>query len=170
MSEINRWVFTVCCGAMLCGVVSILTPGKGSERLMGMVLGLFMLCCFLLPAGINLELELSGPDLSAASSAMEAAAGELTRYFLSDTLRRAEGELRQRLEQELAAAGINEEEFQIYIEADDPAGENGPGLTAVVTLPPELWEREKELQGRLEEQLGVAVELRYRGDEDREGL
>lgn len=161
MSEITRWVFTVCCGAMLCGVVSILTPGKGSERLMGIVLGLFMLCCFLIPAGLDLDLGLSGSGLADASSAMEAAAGEITRYFLED----AQEELEERLEQELVEDGINEEDFQIYIEAEDPGEESGLELTAVVTLPAGLRDEKKELQGRLEQALGIAVEIRYREEE-----
>ena len=55
MDEVGRWVFTICCGAALCGVVSVLLPSKGMEKLMRMVLGLFMLCCFLLPAGLELD-------------------------------------------------------------------------------------------------------------------
>lgn len=168
MSEITRWVFTICCGAMLCGIASILSPGKSSERLMGMVLGLFMLCCFLLPAGLDLKLELTGQDLSDASSAMESAAGEITRYFLDDAARRAQEELRQRLEQELAGTGINEEDLQIYIEADDPGEDNGLAITATVILPARLRDR-LEVR-RLEEALGIAVELRYREEDDREGL
>lgn len=166
MSEITRWVFTVCCGAMLCGVVSILTPGKGSERLMGTVLGLFMLCCFLIPAGISLDLALDGPDLADASSAMGSAAEEMTRYFLEDT----QNELRRRLEQELAEAGINGEDFQIYIEAEAPGEERGLGLSATVTLPSGLRDRENELKERLEQALGVAVAIRCREEKNREGL
>lgn len=166
MSEITRWVFTVCCGAMLCGVVSILTPGKGSERLMGTVLGLFMLCCFLIPAGISLDLELDGPDLADASSAMESAAEEMTRYFLEDT----QEELRRRLKQELAEAGINEEDFQIYIEAEAPGEGNSLSLSATVILPSGLRDRENELKERLEEALGIAVAIRCREEENREGL
>ena len=52
MDLVDRWVFTICCGTLLCGVVSILAVGKGTQRLMQLVLGLFMLCCFLLPAGM----------------------------------------------------------------------------------------------------------------------
>lgn len=161
MPEITRWVFTVCCGAMLCGIVSILTPGKGSERLMGMVLGMFMLCCFLLPAGLKLELAAVIPELDDASSAMESAAEEITRYFLQDTADRAQEELRRSLEQELRGYGINEEDFSIYIEADDP-GEDGLGLTAEVTLPEALRERREELEEHLREKLGIAVRIRYR--------
>ena len=169
MSEITRWVFTICCGTMLCGIVSVLSPGKGSERLMGMVLGLFMLCCFLLPAGLELDLDQELSGLSEASSAMESAADEITQYFLRDTADRAREELERAAEQQLAEVGINEEDFQIYIEADDPEG-TGLGLTVVITLPMALQDREEELQGRLEEGLGIAVRLQYRGEDDREGL
>ena len=161
MPEVTRWVFTVCCGTVLCGILSVLSPGKGSERLMGMVLGLFMLCCFLLPAGMGLDLEPDRWGLEEAASAMESAAGEVERYFLRDTARRAREELERAAAQELAGTGINEEDFQIYIEADDPEGA-GLGLRAVVTLPPENEGREKELLGRLEEKLGIPVRLQYK--------
>lgn len=174
MSEITRWVFTICCGTMLCGIVSILSPGKGSERLMGMVLGLFMLCCFLLPAGLDLDLELSGIDLPAASSEMEAANREITQYFLQDTVRLAQEELRRAAEKELVEYGINEEDLKIYIEADDLGeGEGsgaGLGLRLVITLPSGIDGQPEELQRRLEEKLGIAVRIQYRSEDDREGL
>ena len=34
MDLVDRWVFTICCGTLLCGVVSILAVGKGTQRLM----------------------------------------------------------------------------------------------------------------------------------------
>lgn len=169
MPEVTRWVFTICCGTMICGVVSILTPEKGSQRLMGMVLGLFMLCCFLLPAGLGLELDPTGLALPEAASAMEDAHREITRYFMEDTARLARKELEEELEQELAADGINGEDFQIYIEADDPE-KAGPGLRVTVTLPPEHRDRREELQNRLEQKLGIGVTVRCRGEDDREGL
>lgn len=163
MAEVNRWVFTICCGTLLCGVVSILAPGKGMERLLGMVLGLFMLCCFLLPAGLDLELDL--PELTDASSAMESAAGEITDYFLQDTVRRSREELYQLAAKELLEYGINEKDIQIYIEADDPKEGGGLGLAAELVLPSRLRDRREELQTRLEQALGIAVRLTYRREE-----
>jgi len=160
MAEVNRWVFTICCGTLLCGVVSILVPGKGMERLMGLVLGLFMLCCFLLPAGLELDLDLA--ELPEASSAMESAAGEVTEYFLRDTADVSRERLRELAAKELLEYGINEKDIQIYIETDDPQQGGGLGLTAEVALPPRLQDRHEELQTRLEQALGIAVELTYR--------
>lgn len=160
MAEVNRWVFTICCGTLLCGVVSILVPSKGMERLMGMVLGLFMLCCFLLPAG--LELELPAPELPEASSAMESAAGEVTDYFLQDTAGRSQERLRELAAKELLEYGINEKDIQIYIETDDPKEGSGLGLAAELVLPPSLQDRQEELQTRLEQALGITVRLTYR--------
>ena len=86
MDEVGRWVFTICCGAALCGVVSVLLPSKGMEKLMRMVLGLFMLCCFLLPAGLELDLaELEPPE---AASAMEEAAPDELLGLLGDVLKK----------------------------------------------------------------------------------
>ena len=165
MDLVDRWVFTICCGTLLCGVVSILAVGKGTQRLMQLVLGLFMLCCFLLPAGMELELPELAP--SAPASAMEEAAGAVTGYFLRDTARRSEEELRRLAAKELREYGINEKDIQIYIEADEEEGAGGsgegasPGFTARVRLPKEMENRDGELRERLEKRLGIAVRLDY---------
>ena len=129
MDLVDRWVFTICCGTLLCGVVSILAVGKGTQRLMQLVLGLFMLCCFLLPAGMELELPELAP--SAPASAMEEAAGAVTGYFLRDTARRSEEELRRLAAKELREYGINEKDIQIYIEADGPREGSGLAFTEI---------------------------------------
>ncbi len=160
MDLVDRWVFTICCGTLLCGVVSILAVGKGTQRLMQLVLGLFMLCCFLLPAGMELDL----PDLapSAPASAMEEAAGAVTGYFLRDTARRSEEELRRLAAKELQEYGINEKDIQIYIEADGPREGSGLAFTVELVLPRQLQERQQQLLPRLEQALGIAVRLGYR--------
>ena len=160
MDLVDRWVFTICCGTLLCGVVSILAVGKGTQRLMQLVLGLFMLCCFLLPAGMELELPELAP--SAPASAMEEAAGAVTGYFLRDTARRSEEELRRLAAKELREYGINEKDIQIYIEADGPREGSGLAFTVELVLPRQLQERQQELLPRLEQALGITVRLGYR--------
>ena len=160
MDLVDRWVFTICCGTLLCGVVSILAVGKGTQRLMQLVLGLFMLCCFLLPAGMELELPELAP--SATASAMEEAAGAVTGYFLRDTARRSEEELRRLAAKELQEYGINEKDIQIYIEADGPREGSGLAFTVELVLPRQLQERQQQLLPRLEQALGIAVRLGYR--------
>ena len=157
MDLVDRWVFTICCGTLLCGVVSILAVGKGTQRLMQLVLGLFMLCCFLLPAGMELELPELAP--SAPASAMEEAAGAVTGYFLRDTARRSEEELRRLAAKELREYGINEKDIQIYIEADGPREGSGLAFTVELVLPRQLQERQQQLLPRLEQALGIAVRL-----------
>ncbi len=160
MDLVDRWVFTICCGTLLCGVVSILAVGKGTQRLMQLVLGLFMLCCFLLPAGMELELPELAP--SAPASAMEEAAGAVTGYFLRDTARRSEEELRRLAAKELQEYGINEKDIQIDIEADGPREGSGLAFTVELVLPRQLQERQQQLLPRLEQALGIAVRLGYR--------
>ena len=160
MDLVDRWVFTICCGTLLCGVVSILAVGKGTQRLMQLVLGLFMLCCFLLPAGMELELPELAP--SAPASAMEEAAGAVTGYFLRDTARRSEEELRRLAAKELREYGINEKDIQISIEADGPREGSGLAFTVELVLPRQLQERQQQLLPRLEQALGIAVRLGYR--------
>lgn len=164
MDEVSRWVFTICCGAALCGVVSVLLPGKGMERLMRMVLGLFLLCCILPP---GLEMDLSLPDPPEAAAGQQAAAEEVTGYFLQSAARQGEEELRRLAEKELREAGINGDDIQIYIEADTGSGlgdERPLELTVRLLLPPGLEGRADGLRERLEEELGVTVRLEYSGE------
>jgi len=168
MDEVDRWVFTICCGALLCGVVSVLLPSRGMEKPMRMVLGLFMLFCFLLPVGRRFDLP--SLELEEAQSAADRAAEEVTGYFLRDSAAKGEDALRKAAAKELREYGINEEDIQIYIEADEEdkaesLGDEGtPGLTARVRLPQGLRDRDGELRERLEEELGVGVRLEYDGE------
>lgn len=168
MDEVHRWVFTVCCGALLCGIVSVLLPNKGMEKLMRMVLGLFLLCCLLLPVGKPLpfpDLELEGAQAEA-----ERAAGEVAGFFLRDSVEKGEAALRQAAAKELREYGIKEEDIQIYIEADggEQAGslgkESPSEITARVRLPQRLRELEEEFRERLKDALGVDVQLEYNGE------
>ena len=137
-----------------------LMQSPDTQRLMQLVLGLFMLCCFLLPAGMELELPELAP--SAPASAMEEAAGAVTGYFLRDTARRSEEELRRLAAKELREYGINEKDIQIYIEADGPREGSGLAFTVELVLPRQLQERQQQLLPRLEQALGIAVRLGYR--------
>ena len=139
MTEVNRWVFTICCGAVLCGAVSVLLPSRGTERLM--------------------RLELPALDPPEAAASMEQAAGEVTEFFLQDTLERSREELRQRAVEELRESGINGQDIQIYIEAKEPKDDGRPELTAELILPRELAGRGEELRQLLEKELGIAVRL-----------
>ncbi|MCI8652565.1 MAG: hypothetical protein HFF11_02555 [Angelakisella sp.] len=165
MDEVHRWVFTICCGTLLCGVVSVLLPSRGMEKLMQMVLGLFMLCCILLPA--EQRLRLPPLELDEAGAAAERAAEEVTGYFLRSTVAKGEEALRKEAAKELGESGIKEGDIQIYIEADEEEGAGGsgegasPGFTARVRLPKEMENRDGELRERLEKRLGIAVRLDY---------
>jgi nucleotide-binding universal stress UspA family protein len=162
MDDVRQWVFTICSGTLLCGVVSVLLPGQNSQRLMSMVLGLFMLCCFLLPAGIDLELP--SPDLEGAEEARNQAADEMTDYFLQDTLRRSQEELTAAAAKELQEYGINEKDIQIYIETDESKDEGTPEVILNITLPEEAREKHDEIRRILEYELGAEVRLEYGGE------
>ena len=93
---------------------------------------------------------------------MEEAAGAVTGYFLRDTARRSEEELRRLAAKELREYGINEKDIQIYIEADGPREGSGLAFTVELVLPRQLQERQQQLLPRLEQALGIAVRLGYR--------
>ncbi len=64
MSEVSQWVFTICSGAFICGIVSILLPSSSCKNSIRLLLGVFMLTCFVMP--VTLGFDLPSIDVSQA--------------------------------------------------------------------------------------------------------
>lgn len=154
MQEVSNWVFTICAGALVCGIVSALIPGKSYEKAIQLLLGIFMLFCFLMP--VNANWRLPEVDISAAEQRRREVAGETEQQMD----RKLEEDIAERLyknaKQIIAELGINETAVDISILQYD----NGDPVVEV-TLPPLLREREQEIKHRMEDKLGVTVSLEW---------
>lgn len=158
MDSIRGWIYTVCTGAVICGIVSALLPSEKYRRVMGSVLGLFMLCCFLIPSGLSF----SGLaiDTDTAEWQRQQTANEISDYFFGRTAALSCEEIKDTVDGLLAGYGINSGDIEIYIDTDEES--DGREITVRVTLPQRVRDRHDELHKVLEYELGVPVQLEYR--------
>ena len=161
MSEASRWVLTICCALVICGVISALLPNDTTEKPMGLILGLFLLCCFLLPTGLSF----SGfrLDVQSPSSAMEEAQKETTDHFIQGALEDSRQSIEQEIYDYLDEYGIKQNECQIYIDTEE--GQSGElELIINIRLPERVREYHDVIHKALEYKLGTTVRLEYAGE------
>lgn len=161
MTEVTGWVFTICSGALICGVVSALIPGKNYEGAIQLLLGLFMLFCFLAP--ITMDWELPSVDLEAAEEKRMEAAGELEDKLSAQVERDSVQKLTETAARALEQYGIGEAEIEITLAADDQGK-----ACAVVSLPRHCMEQHRVLHRLLEYEFGIPVSIEYSGGDGSE--
>lgn len=152
MSEVQSWIFTICAGALICGIVAALTPSKAYEKAIQLLLGLFMLFCFLMPITANWEVPTV--DVAKAERQREEAFRD-TQSLAESTVQ--EGIIPKFTETAgtlLADYGIGDGEVTIAME-EEKAG----NPLAVVTLPGRLREHGGEITQRLTAGFGMPVSL-----------
>lgn len=154
MTEVTGWVFTICSGALICGVVSALIPGKNYEGSIQLLLGLFMLFCFLVP--VSMDWELPSVDLEKAEDKRIAAAGEVEDRLSSQVERDSVQRLTETATQALEQYGVRADEIEVSLAADEK-GETG----AVVSLPQCCEEQHTVLHRLLEYEFGISVSMQY---------
>ena len=166
MDEMKNWAFTICSGMLLCGAFSLLCPGKSFERIMRLILGLFLLLCFLTPV----HLDFSGLELEAseAEELMDRVASGTDGYFFRAALEKSREAIEQIVFDRMEEYGIKPEDIQIYIEAEEgsPDGE-GKNLIINIQLPESMRKNHELVYKALEYELGTEVRLEYR-EEDQE--
>ena len=85
---------TVCASALICSLFSSLVTNGGTKKTVGLVIGVFMVCCLIMPiktafAQIDIESEITGfseQDISTADEAYAKAVLSETRKSLEKTL------------------------------------------------------------------------------------
>ena len=162
MEEAARWVYAICVGAMICGIVSVLSPAKVLAGPLRMLLGLFLLLCFLLPASVSWEI----PDIQwqEAELQREQAAQRAGEPFRQRLEEEGERQLEEEIGQVIARMGAEEREYTVYLELEsDEAGE--PSLRVRLTLPQRLMQQHLEIQEQLEKQLDFPLVIQYKEEE-----
>ncbi|MEG1687635.1 MAG: stage III sporulation protein AF [Angelakisella sp.] len=154
MDKVQGWIFTICTGTLICGIVSALLPGKSYRRAIQLLLGLFLLFCFLLPIGM--ELVLPPVDIAAAEQQRLAAASDTKARLMEQVITDAEQRLHQQVKGVLQEYGVEEGQLCIQVDTD-----RNDRLTATVTLPKRLQDRQATLQSRLTAALGIEVTIHY---------
>lgn len=163
MSELSQWVLTICCGVLICGIASVLTPSKSMEKVMNLVLGLFLLSCLLLPTGLDLfqfHLDLDSPE-----EQRQRVAEETSDYFLRSALELGEEEAAAIIYGQAAKYGIKEDEIVIYMDTEEASPTGEKKVVVEVHLPQRAKESHTVLHKALEYELGVTVRLEYSKEE-----
>lgn len=163
MSQLSQWVLTICCGVLICGMVSVLIPSKSMEKGMNLVLGLFLLSCLLLPTGLDVSqfhLERSSPE-----ELRERVAEQTSDYLFRSVLDLGEEEAAAIIYGQAARYGIKPEEIVIYMDTEEAPQTGEKILVAEVHLPRRAKEFHSVLHKALEYELGVTVRLEYSKEE-----
>ena len=158
MDQVTGWVLTICSGVLICGVVSVLVPSASMEKIMSLVLGLFLLCCFLLPTGIDFSdfnLSLDSPE-----EIRNQVADETTDFFLDSALKSSEEEISAIIYKQMKEYGIKEDEIEIYIKSEEVL-DGEKEIVVEIELPERIKERHDVIHKALEYELGVTVRLEY---------
>ena len=162
MEQAARWVYAVCVGAMICGIVSVLSPAKALAGPLRMLLGLFLLLCFLLPLSVSWELpEIDWQEMELQRQQAAKRAGEPFRQRLEEE---GERQLERQISELMSQMGAQEGEYAIYLELEtEPYGETSVRIR--LTLPEKLMQRHLEIQERLEKELDFPIVIQYKGEE-----
>ena len=164
MDEVKRWVFTICTGTLLCGMISILSPSKSFEKVIGLVLGLFLLICFFTP--IRMDTFSFRLELSEAQNLQNRVAEEADGFFFRAAIENSKQAIEDNVYKMLEPYGIKPEEVEIYIETTEEHSNRGKKLVIVsVLLPSKMCSKHQEVHRMLEYGLGIDVQLTYREDD-----
>jgi len=154
MSEVSGWVFTICSGALICGVVSALIPSKSYEGAIQLLLGLFMLFCFLVP--VSLHWELPKVDLEAIEDKRLEVASGAEKQLNEQVARDSVETLKKTACEVLSQYGLREDEIGISLGVDEQ-----DRSYAVVSLPQRCQEQHAVFLRLLEYEFGIPVQIEY---------
>lgn len=152
MEDVSHWVFTICAGSLVCGVISALVPSKSFEKTIQLLLGLFMLFCFLTP--ISLDWQMPSVDISQAEERRLKVAdstGSLSQEILLDELaRRAETECGTLMKK----YGLTDSDYRLALSHDSLGV-----VTATLTVPERLQPHSTDIASQLGATLGITVDI-----------
>lgn len=153
MDGIRGWVFTICGGALICGIASALIPSKSYEKAIQLLLGLFMLFCFLTP--ITGDWELPEISVSEAEQRRLEIAGQMEQIASEQLKSSLELRADEELAKLLSEYSIEPGDCSVSLAGD------GEEAYALLRLPEKQRGRGLSIKNRLSTALGMPVELRY---------
>lgn len=160
MESIRNWAFGACAAAVACGVIQLILPKSGMQKVFQVTASVFFLGCLLSPvffampdpgdyrreqALLQEEIDRRSRELS---SAVEQGGAEL-----------AAGSIRQAAREALDELGV--EGGKIYVNIHDEADGSISISECEVQLPRAYASRHDEIRGALLQRLGVNVLIGY---------
>lgn len=158
MESIAVWCYTVCAGIVFCGIVMILAPSQRYQKIMQMVLGLFILVCIFSWGHISFgSIHI---DTQEAEQARNETARKTTNYFLGRVRDQSEERIRKTVREYIRQYGINPDICKIYIETEETI-EGESEMFVELRLPEVLREYQQVIHEALTYELGLDVRIEY---------
>lgn len=160
MEAIRHWAFGVCAAAIACGIIRLVLPASGMQRIFNVTASVFFLSCLLSPfffsppelENFSWEREQMQTEVERRSAGLSEALEDTGRELASGSIRLEAG----RVLEELGVEG-----GKIYVNVHDKP-EGGISISECeVQLPRKYESRHDEIRGALLQRLGVGVLLGY---------
>lgn len=161
MEEIRGWAFGICAAAIACGMIQLILPKSGTQRIFQLTASVFFLCCLLSPLALSLP---SMGDFTAGQEEMQAEVERRSKLL--------EGAVEERgktlaVESIRGAAADTLEEMgipyrKIYVNVHDDANNSISISECEVELDRRYMERHDEIRAALMKKLGVNVLIGYK--------
>lgn len=159
MQDFRNWAFGVCTAAVACGMMQLLLPKSGMQKILNVAVSVFFLGCLLSPVLLTLPQTDTGGASAELQSEITRRSEELASELRDSGEQLATGTLRQTAKQVLEELGV--ENGKIYINVHD-LPEGGISISECeVQLPPQYETRHDEIRAALMQRLGVNVLIGY---------
>jgi len=153
MPELSGWIFTICAGIVVCGIVTPLIPSEKFAQAMKPLLGLFVLTCLLSP--IRMNFDLPKIDIEEAEQARVLAAEEFNNQITNVVDKSSEEIVEKAVRELINAEGLVCSYLNINISAEDDK------TIAVITLPTEFSQYSQRWSQILSYQLSITVKFEF---------
>ena len=157
MNGIREWAFSACAAMAVCGIARMVLPAGNLQKVLNITISVFFMCCLLSPlalrTGGNIELNWYSQEES------EKLAQQLMLGINAQANNAAEAAIEKIISEKLLDMGINHTGITININTN---GQNDAQIENInIRLPEEYEERNTEIQDRLENAMGMKIQLVY---------
>ena len=158
MNGIREWAFSACAAMAVCGIARMVLPAGNLQKVLNITISVFFMCCLLSPlalrtGGINIELN------GYLQEESEKLAQQLMLGINAQANNAAEAAIEKIISEKLLDMGINHTGITININTN---GQNDVRIENInIRLPVEYEERNTEIQDRLENAMGMKIQLVY---------
>lgn len=163
MEGLRQWAFSVCVAMVVAGVARMLLPKSGLQKVFGITVSVFFLCCLLSPVAFRLPdfaLEVEG----ATTEEIQRRAAALQETVAGQSQDAAKGAVEKIIVDILEEMGINPISITIHI---NTGGQSASSVESADIVLPRKQEQNHEIIRRvLSEQLGFSIRLGYEDVEE----
>ncbi len=156
MNEIKQWVVFLCISSVICTIIEFLIPPGKMGKTMNMVLGLFMVCVFLLPFSGNKKLFDFKPNKIFQSKKVGQENGVIQK-FNSQLDLVAKSNLEAVISRFLKNLGVNSNKIEIFM--DTNADNCIVMIRCKIYISKEYENMKQKIDAEVEEKLNIKTEV-----------